>query len=76
MSPRAVSRLYTEYPAGSSARRSGGARAAQLFLLDGQGDIFRYDTALPASAVRTLCESFSPNGGYFSYETASEGVAR
>ena len=53
----------------------GEADAAQLFLLDGQGDIFRYDTALPASAVRTLCESFSPNGGYFSYETASEGVA-
>lgn len=53
----------------------GEADAAQLFLLDGQGDIFCYDTALPASAVRTLCESFSPNGGYFSYETASEGVA-
>ena len=53
----------------------GEADAAQLCLLDGQGDIFCYDTALPASAVRTLCESFSPTGGYFSYETASEGVA-
>ena len=64
-----------DQPLRAMALTIGEADAAQLFLLDGQGDVFRYDTALPASAVRTLCESFSPNGGYFSYETASEGVA-
>ncbi|MDE7219049.1 MAG: hypothetical protein K2O45_05440 [Oscillospiraceae bacterium] len=51
----------------------GEADSAQLYLLDGQGGIFRYDTALPASAVQALCESYSPNGAYFSYETASGG---
>ena len=64
-----------DQPLRAMALTIGEADAAQLFLLDGRGDIFRYDTALPASAVRTLCESFSPNGGYFSYETVSEGVA-
>lgn len=49
----------------------GASDAARLYLLDGQGGILRYDTALPASAVQALCESFSPNGAYFSYETAA-----
>lgn len=52
------------------ALAAGEADAAGLYLLDGGGGITRYDTALPASAVRTVCESFSPNGAYFSYETA------
>lgn len=62
-----------DQPLRAMALTTGEADAAQLFLLDGQGGIFRYDTALPASAVQALCESFSPNGGYFSYETAGEG---
>lgn len=43
---------------------------AQLYLLEPEGDIYLYETALPASAVRSACESgFSPNGACFAYET-------
>lgn len=42
--------------------------AASLYLLDGEGRLLRYATALPASAVRSVCDRFTPNGACFSYE--------
>lgn len=42
---------------------------AQLYLLEPEGSIYLYETALPASAVETACGGFSPNGACFSYET-------
>lgn len=56
-------------PVQAMALTAGDADVASLFLLDGGGAITRYDTALPASAVRPICEGFLANGGYFSYET-------
>ena len=44
-------------------------RAMALYLCGGEGEIFRYFTALPASAVEALTESVSPNGSLFAYET-------
>ena len=46
-----------------------GAGGAMLYLADGEGDIFRYETALPASAVRELAEDFSPNSAGFAFES-------
>ena len=43
--------------------------AAALYLLDGNGSVFLFATALPVSAVRALCERFTPNGAQFAYET-------
>lgn len=42
---------------------------AALYLLDGEGNIWLYETALPASAVRSACDGFAPNGSCFAYET-------
>ncbi len=42
---------------------------AQLYLLEPEGEIYLYETALPVSAVQIACEGFSPNGACFSYET-------
>ena len=47
-----------------------GRDTAVLYLCGGEGEIFRYFTALPASAVEALTESVSPNGSLFAYETA------
>ena len=46
-----------------------GRDTAVLYLCGGEGEIFRYFTALPASAVAALTESVSPNGSLFAYET-------
>ncbi len=46
-----------------------GRDTAVLYLCNGEGEIFRYFTALPASAVEALTESVSPNGSLFAYET-------
>ncbi len=45
---------------------------AVLYLRSENGDVFRYYTALPASAVLELCEAYPPNGGRFAFE--SEGA--
>lgn len=42
---------------------------AVLYLRSEAGEIFRYATALPASAVREVCAGLSPNGSTFAYET-------
>lgn len=42
---------------------------AALFLLDGEGEATLYSTALPVSAVRSLCEEFLANDSYFAFET-------
>lgn len=42
---------------------------AQLYLLEPEGSIYLYETALPASAVESACDGFPPNGACFSYET-------
>lgn len=42
---------------------------AQLYLLEPDGSIYLYQTALPASAVLSICEGFAPNNSCFSYET-------
>lgn len=46
-----------------------GRDTAVLYLCGGEGEIFRYFTALPASAVEDLTEQVSPNGSLFAYET-------
>ena len=46
-----------------------------LYLLDGEGRIFRYGTALYPPAVRSVCEGFLANGGVFSYETGYVALA-
>jgi len=51
------------------ALTAGGEGFAQLYLLEPEGNIYLYETALPVSAVRIACEGFSPNGACFSYET-------
>lgn len=42
---------------------------AMLYLADGEGEIFRYETALPSQAVAVLAEEFSPNGAGFAFES-------
>lgn len=51
------------------ALTAGDDEKVSLFLLDSDAVIMRCETALPASAVRTVCDGFLTNGGYFSYET-------
>lgn len=43
--------------------------AAALYLLDGDGGIWLLQTALPASALESICDGFPPNGSCFAYET-------
>lgn len=42
---------------------------ATLYLRSESGDIFRYNTALPVSAVREVCGSQTSNGSIFAYES-------
>lgn len=56
-------------PVQAMALTTGRDEGASLFLLDGGGTITLYTTALPVSAVRSTCEGFLANGGYFAYET-------
>lgn len=49
-----------------SAESPGGA---MLYLADGEGTVFRYETALPATAVRELTEEFAPNSASFAFES-------
>lgn len=51
------------------ALTAGEGDSASLYLLDGEGKIFSCNTALPSSAVQSVCDGFPPNGAYFSYET-------
>lgn len=44
-------------------------RGAMLYLADGEGEIFRYETALPVSAVRELAEEFLPNSAGFAFDS-------
>ena len=41
---------------------------AVLYLRSQEGDIFRYATALPVSAVEAVCADLPPNGSIFAYE--------
>lgn len=43
--------------------------AVMLYLVDGEGSIFRYATALPVSNVQALAEKILPNGSVFAYES-------
>lgn len=43
--------------------------SAFLYLRSEDGSIFRYNTALPVSAVTEITDSLSPNGGSFAYES-------
>ncbi len=52
-----------------------GENDASLYLLDGEGRIYRYGTALLPPMVRSVCERFSANGGVFSYETGYVALA-
>ena len=51
------------------ALTAGGEDSARLYLLEPGGDIYLYETALPASAVQISCEGFTPNGACFAFET-------
>ena len=42
---------------------------AMLYLYGADGSIFRYETALPSSAVQETAASFAPNGGSFAFES-------
>ena len=46
-----------------------GAGGTALYLADGEGTIFRYETALPPQAVRELAEDFAPNSAGFAFES-------
>lgn len=54
---------------GSMALTTEESGSAMLYLRGGDGEIFRYATALPVSAVEALCETAAPNGSSFAYET-------
>lgn len=43
--------------------------SATLYLCGEHGSIFRYDTALSATAIYNCVITFSPNGGSFAFET-------
>lgn len=58
-----------DHPVRAMALTAGEEGFAQLYLLETEGDVYQYETALPASAVRIACEGFPPNGACFSYET-------
>ena len=45
------------------ALTAGGSEAAELYLLDDQGGITLCRTALPISAVQSVCDDFSPSPG-------------
>ena len=49
---------------------------AVLYLRSEAGEVFRYATALPASAVREVCAGLSPNGSTFAYESDDAPLAR
>ena len=51
------------------ALTAGEEDSARLYLLEPGGDIYLYETALPASAVQISCEGFAPNGACFAFET-------
>ena len=59
----------------SMALTAEGDEGTSLFLLDGEGNITRCNTALPVSALRSSCEKISPNGSYFAYETGYTSLA-
>lgn len=42
---------------------------ATLYLYGVDGSIFRYETALPSSAVQETAAAFAPNGGTFAFES-------
>lgn len=52
-----------------------GEDTAILYLRSGEGEIYRYDTALPVSAVRALCGANAPNSSYFAYDTQYDTLA-
>lgn len=54
------------------ALTTGGGDTAALYLLDGEGNVFRCGTALPASAVGTLCRDAAPNGSQFLWESGAD----
>lgn len=49
--------------------------SATLYLLGGDGAIFRYETALPAAAVQETAGGFAPNGGSFAFESSYSPLA-
>ena len=51
---------------------TGGDDTAALYLLDREGGVLRCATALPASAVRTLCQDAAPNGSQFLWELETD----
>lgn len=54
------------------ALTTGSADTASLYLLDREEGILRCATALPASAVRTLCQDAAPNGSQFLWESDTD----
>lgn len=57
------------------ALSAGEGDTATLYLRSGNGDVFRYYTALPVSAILTLCQTYPPNGGSFAYESGYTALA-
>lgn len=45
------------------------AGGARLYLADGEGTVFRCETALPVSAIRELAEEFAPNSAGIAFES-------
>lgn len=48
---------------------------ATLYLIDNDGTVFRYDTALTVSAVADVAVQFSPNGGAFAFESSFSALS-
>ncbi len=56
------------------ALTTGGEEDVSLYLLEEGGGIFRCATALPVSALGSICEKYLPNGANFAFETAHSGL--
>lgn len=59
----------------SMSLTAGEGDAATLYLRSESGEIYRCETALPSSALRTVCDAAAPNNSCFAYETNYDPLA-
>ncbi len=59
----------SDRPVRALALTADGEDAVSMYLRGGDGGLFRCATALPASALETICAGVQPNGSSFAYET-------
>ena len=59
----------------SMSLTAGEGDTATLYLRGDTGEIYRCETALPASALQAVCDAASPNNSCFAYETNYDPLA-